>query len=233
MIFAPSTLHASSADLTLTINGIPLPRVKTTKYLGLVIDDKLDWISHIQDLCTLLRKYIGIFYKLSLKLPAKILNMLYFSLIYPRLLYGIEVYANTYLCHLHNLIVLNNRILRIIQHKSLMASTISLYSSLNTLPVDKLFKYQILLHAHNIFFGSKLLPSFFHSNNFFNSDVHTHFTRSTDDFHRNSFNTTFGSKISYNLYSRLWNSLPPHIKSISSLSIFKKILKTYLSANPL
>src|SRR5207245_8045547 len=68
------------------------------------------------------RKYIGIFYKLSLKLPAKILNMLYFSLIYPRLLYGIEVYANTYLCHLHNLIVLNNRLLRIIQHKSLVTS---------------------------------------------------------------------------------------------------------------
>src|SRR3989442_9891853 len=161
MIFAPSTLHGSSADLTLTINGIPLPRVKSTKYLGLVVDDKLDWISHIQDLCTLLRKYIGIFYKLSLKLPAKILNMLYFSLIYPRLLYGIEVYANTYLCHLHNLIVLNNRLLRIIQHKSLVTSTISLYSSLNTLPIDELFKYQILLHAHNIFFGSKLLPSFF------------------------------------------------------------------------
>src|SRR3989442_5701989 len=50
MIFAPSTLHASSADLTNYKWNTFTYRVKSTKYLGLVIDDKLDWISHIQDL---------------------------------------------------------------------------------------------------------------------------------------------------------------------------------------
>src|SRR3989442_13947493 len=51
-------------------------------------------------------------------MPAKTLKLLYFSFIYPTLLYGIEIYANKYLSYLHDLMVLNNRILRILQIKS-------------------------------------------------------------------------------------------------------------------
>ena len=67
----------------------------------------------------MLRKYVGVFYKLSFKLPANILRMLYYALIYPHILYGIELYANTYLTYLHDLVILNNRILRLLQREHL------------------------------------------------------------------------------------------------------------------
>ena len=67
--------------------------------------------------------------------------MIYFALIYHRILYGIAGYANTYLTYLHDLSILNNRLLRIIQHKSKRTSTIELYVAFNTLSVDKLFKF--------------------------------------------------------------------------------------------
>ena len=129
--------------------------------------------------------------------------MLYFSLIYSRILYAIEIYANTYITFLQDVITLNNRILRIIQHKPLKTKVIELYKSFNTLPVDKLFQFQLLLHAHTINYRPSNLPSIVTSNYQLNKDVHYYETRSSKDFHRNLITSTFGEKISYNKCTKL------------------------------
>jgi len=45
-------------------------------------------------------KYVGIFYKIRSKLPLSILRNIYFAFVYPHILYGIEIYANTSSIHL-------------------------------------------------------------------------------------------------------------------------------------
>jgi len=42
----------------------------------------------------------------------EILKMLYFAFVFPHLLYGIEIYGNTYQSHLSKLVKLNNKIRR-------------------------------------------------------------------------------------------------------------------------
>jgi len=129
--------------------------------------------------------------------------MLYFAIIYPRILYGIEVYANTFQSNLHELMVLNNRLLRILQHRKPKTNNSELYLLYNTLPINVLFKYQMLLHAHSIFYNSDNLPKIFMTDKLMNSDVHSHNTRSSHDFHRLTCNTSPGSKVSLNICSRL------------------------------
>ena len=73
--------------------------------------------------------------------------------------------ANIFLTYIHDLITLNNRMLRILQQKPLSSKIIGLYSPYNTLPINKLFHYQILLFAHNVFFDSLSLPQFFRNGN--------------------------------------------------------------------
>jgi len=233
MIFTPGLTHDLSPDLTLNIflNNVPIVRVKSSKFLGVIIDDKLEWKLHIQDLCLRLRRYISIFYKLSLKLPPRILKMLYFLLIYPHILYGIEIYANTYASYLHDLLILNNRLLRVLQRSNFHTHTLDLYIKYDTLSIDKLFKFQILTHAHNIFYKAPNLPSIFCNNTLTNQDVHNHFTRSNSDFHRLSATSTYSSKLSSQLIAKYWNSLPTTIKSTSSLPIFKKLLKSFLQSS--
>ena len=162
-------------------------------------------------------------------MPIKILRMLYFSLIYSRILYAIEVYANTYITYLHDLIILNNRLLRIIQHKPYNINTSDLYKSFNTLPVNKLFQFQLLIHAHTINFRPSLLPSIFSLNYQINKNIHSHDTRSSNDFHRTSTSSVFSTKISSNLCAKLWNSLPINLKSEYSIHTFKGLLKDYLT----
>jgi len=51
------------------------------------------------------------------KLFSDWLKTIYYGFVHPRILYGIEVYVNTFDTHLDKLRKLNNKILRIIQNK--------------------------------------------------------------------------------------------------------------------
>ena len=165
-------------------------------------------------------------------MPAKTLKLLYFSFIYPTLLYGIEIYANTYLSYLHDLMVLTNRILRILQHKPYNSDTNDLYLTYNTLPIDKLFQLQILSHAHTLIFNPTILPpSFQHT--VLNHNIHNHSTRSRFDFHRFPSTSLYARKISSNLCSRMWNALPSDIKTISNPKLFRYTAREFLSTGTL
>jgi len=77
------------------------------KYLGIYVDNRLVWKNHIDFVYTKILKFVSIFYKLQVKFSSRILQMIYFSFIYPHLFYGIEVYANTNKAALKRLMVLN------------------------------------------------------------------------------------------------------------------------------
>ena len=88
---------------------------------------------------------VSIFYKLRVKLSSSILRMIYFAFVHSHLLYGVEVYANTTANHLSKLIILNNKLLRILQFKSLKTYNSELYKTYFTLPLELLHNFQKLL----------------------------------------------------------------------------------------
>ena len=147
-------------------------------------------------------------------------------------MYAIEIYANNYLTRLHDLEILNNRLLRIVQNKTWNASTKQLYIDFNTLPINKLFRLQIASHAHALVNHSVNLPQIFHNDFISNRQVHTHSTRSATDFHRMATNSSAGDRLSMNICAKFWNSLPSYLKSNLSPFQFKKLLKIYLRDEP-
>jgi len=60
--------------------------------------------------------------------------MIYFAFVHSHLLYGVEVYANTTVNHHSKLITLNNKLLRILQNKSIKTHNSELYRTYFTLP---------------------------------------------------------------------------------------------------
>jgi hypothetical protein len=129
------------------INNFKIKQVSVTKYLGLYIDEALSWTIHINHITKQIIRFVGIFYKLRNKLPNQILQTLYFSMIYPHLLYGIELYGNTCSSNLDPLIKINNKILRILQSKPYRSHTRDLYIQYNTLPIPLLFRFDSKIHA--------------------------------------------------------------------------------------
>ena len=95
-----------------------------------------------------LLKFVSIFYKLRHKVNPQILRTVYFSFIHPHLLHGIDVYANTKKSFLKGLMILNNKILRILQQQSPRTHTVELYKKYNTLTIPDLHDYQLCNLVH-------------------------------------------------------------------------------------
>ena len=179
-------------------------------------------------LCLQLRRFVGIFYKLSFFVPQRVLKILYFSLVHSRILYGIEVYANAFKTYIHDLITLNNRILRIVLKKDRFTHTEELYKLCNTMPIDKLFKLKLLLYAHSQYYKSSNLPNFFHLNYSINSQIHSHDTRTKDDFHIKSASSNIGNRATDAICYKLWNLLPTDTKKTQSTALFKKSIIQFI-----
>ena len=70
-----------------TINNIPIERKRVTKFLGVLIDEKLQWAHHIKSLSTKMSRNCGILYKMKGILPPKAMLTLYHSFIQSHLNY--------------------------------------------------------------------------------------------------------------------------------------------------
>jgi len=151
-----------------------------------------------------------------------VLRMIYFAFVHSHLLYWIEVYANTTANHLSKLIVLNNKLLRILQYEFIKSHSVDLYKTYPTLPIQLLHNYQILIFIHKYVYNKDKLPSFF--SNYFeeNSLFHCYDTRQKD------FLSDLGKKSGKYKRSELWNALPSDVKDIKSLQTFKCVLRKYM-----
>ena len=89
------------------------------------------------------------------------------------------MYANTCGSYLDKLIKLNNKLLRILQNKTLSTPVFELYLEYNTLPIPQLHVQQLLLFVHKFVHHPDTLPAVFVKNNYFipNSQVHNYSTR--------------------------------------------------------
>ena len=110
MVFGKKCM--SSADVKL--NNISLEKVAYTKFLGVYIDDQLNWLVHIQTISRKIAKVIGTMFKIREKVDSEILVMIYNTLILPLLSYCCEIWGNTYETRLRILKLLQKRVVRVI-----------------------------------------------------------------------------------------------------------------------
>ena len=71
-----------------------LCQTETHKYLGIVIDEKLSWKPHLSAVASKLVKLCGLFYKLRLYVDKQVLKKVYYTIIYPILLYGVICWSS-------------------------------------------------------------------------------------------------------------------------------------------
>jgi len=225
-IFGPS--HKDMKGYNLYINGKIIENVDCCKYLGILIDSDLKWQDHINYLHNKLIKFTSIFYKIRTKLPQEVLRMIYFAFVHTHILYGVEVYANTTLNHLSKLIVLNNKLLRILQNKSVKTHNSELYRTYSTLPIHLLHNYQLLVFIHKYVHQRTKLPAVFSTYLEENKLVHHYNTRQKEDFHTNVVQSEMGKRAVKYKGSLLWNNLPAELKEIQSLRSFKYKLRSHL-----
>ena len=85
--------NADDINIDVITDNRMLTKVNSIKYLGIIIDHKLNWIDHITYVKAKISKGIGIIYKARRHINKHTLRNLYDAYIYPYLTYCIEVWG--------------------------------------------------------------------------------------------------------------------------------------------
>ena len=90
------SLNVDKTNFILFGNRKDIDRVRATKFLGVIIDEKLTWKDHISLVRSKLSKTVGILYRIIHLLNRSALFILYCSLFLPYLTYCAEIWGNSY-----------------------------------------------------------------------------------------------------------------------------------------
>ena len=204
-------------DLVLQINGNILENLDEAPFLGVTIDKKLTYRSHIDNISSKISKSVGVLYKLSsLKLPKSILLQVYYSLIYSYLNYNACCYLGTYNTHINRLIILQKRAIRIISGVSFYEHTDPLFNSRKILKITDIYNLNVGLYMYDRW------------NTGAYDRHHQYETRNRNDLLPRRANLSVTQNSLHSAGPNLWNSIPEYIRSSSTKSSFKCQYKKYL-----
>ena len=162
-------------DVKLCINKVPIQQVDNTKFLGVIIDDNLNWSNPMSYINSKIAKGIGIICRARKFFSKSAQINLYYAFTFPYLIYCVEIWGNALSTHTQPLIKLQNKMIRIITNSHFLTSSEKLYNETGILPFVTLVKYRIGLLMFKI---AKLTVPISISRLFkLNSDVHNYNTR--------------------------------------------------------
>ncbi len=116
----------------LQIDGAHIECVNDFNFLGITINNHLNWQSHTNKIANKISKTIGILNKLKHFLPPNTLYSMYNALILPHINYGLLLWGH----QAHRIFKLQNKAIRIISLSKYNAHTSPIFKRLQLLKLD-------------------------------------------------------------------------------------------------
>ena len=216
-------------NLGIKISNQNIERKEVVKFLGMYIDEKLDWHEHLNYIKNKLHSAIYAMKKTKHLLSTQHLTTLYYSLIYPYLDYGISLWGSTYTSYINKLNVLQKKAIRIITKVNYNEHTNPLFKSQKILKLNEIYKLKIAKYMFS--FTKNTLPVPLSIIIICNSTIHTYNTRNVNNPHMYRTRTNIATKCLRHKGPDIWYKLPDELKLAKSQNIFTHRLKRYLLSN--
>jgi hypothetical protein len=203
-----------------------ISRVTSTKFLGIIIDEKLTWQPHTTHVALKIANAVNIMSRLKYKLPKHCLLTLYYSLLYPHFNYGILVWGSASNTVLHKLVLFQKRALRIIDKTHYLSHTNPIFKKYRLLKFSDIYKFSCCIFTYK--FKNNMLPlvcKFLLK--LFDVQICVYSMRTVADFFIPYARTTLRQKCISIQGPMFWNSLPSDIKSSTSIFSFKNKIRCY------
>lgn len=222
-IFKSSQKHVHDVP-DLMMNDTVLERVQHTKYLGVYLDEHLNWKQQVAHICRKISPIIGIMSKARWLLSKTILISLYYSLIHSHISYCIESWGSAYATTLQPLVVLQKKAIRIITYSPRLANSEPLYKALEILPIRKLYftnvcslVFKELHHITNVSLGLQ-------------KSVNTYATRGSKRYvlRVSTIHTNYGLQSFSHNGPAFYNLLEPETQEIMLFPKFKRSVKNWI-----
>ena len=140
MIF---TRKDRNAKIHLQIDNQDIFETKASKFLGVFIDTKLNWKIHLAYISGKIARGIGILIKARGYFNNDCMKCLYYSFIYPYLMYCNHIWGNTYKTSLSKLQVLQNKAVRVLTGSNPRTNTELLYNKSGLLNLNDINLYLV------------------------------------------------------------------------------------------
>ena len=173
MLFTPKCFPRTMQHIV--IDGHKIEEVSQTKFLGVILDNNLNWAAHCNYICCKMSKGIGIIIKARKVFNETTLLSLYNSLILPYISYCIHVWRKAYDTHLKNVLMLQKKVLRVIAGLPPRTHTDNLFVQFDIFPVKKLYVYTIGIVMYK--YDNGMLPELFCDMFTLVNHIHDHETR--------------------------------------------------------
>ncbi len=213
------------------IDDAEISCLPSAKYLGVHLDSKLKWDTHISNLCKTLSPKVALLRKLKKFLPVKQLDILYIAIVQPHIDYCLTVWGYSCRKYVDKIQKLQNRAARIITgiYDTRESRGIELVKQLKWQSVTERRDYFTALLVHKALYGNA--PP--HITDLFTvtRDMNPRPTRlaTTNNLYvPRSNKSVFKQSLQYN-GSVLWNNLPENLRAISEFDIFKTFARKHFS----
>lgn len=154
-------IHKCDISTHRTCSNCPtIQQVAQAKYLGVIIDQRLSWYPHLEQVMSRVRKLIWVFKELRYIIPKSInvnknnkiqrnlINEIYVSLVQSILVYCITAWGGAAKSRFLELERAQRSILKVMYFKKRIFSTDKLYDLCNLLTVRKLYILLVILKTH-------------------------------------------------------------------------------------
>ena len=163
VIFKSKRLTNIDLPNSICYDNIEIHREPQIKYLGLILDEHMDWISHTNEICNKLKSFFPLFYNIRQYLDLDHIRTIFYTMIYSRLKYGSIITGQTSQANLDKIQILQNQLLKVLSCKRYRYPTNKLHNELSILKFEDMVKQEILSFMYNYIHGK--LPKVF--NNYF------------------------------------------------------------------
>ena len=196
-------------------------KVRVKKYLGLIVDHKLTFVSHIDYIKKKITKRIGAMYKSKNLLPLKYRKMFANSLMLPHFDYLDIIWNKTTKTKLTELDVLYKKVAKVALNYDMLESSKKVYEDMNWLPLHLRRQLHMTTYVYKILNGNsppQFIDKFAYisggSREGENCNLYTNKCKSHKQF--------------FYLGAKCWNLLPQPLRQAESPKAFSNILKNSL-----
>ena len=130
--------------------------------------------------------------------PESNLVDLYYSLVYPHLIYGILLWGGFVKVHLQPLIVAQKKIVRVITHSLYLAHTAPLFHRIRILQLEDIYRYYVGIRMFKLKMNNSVVYP-----------THTYETRNNINILPSFQRLTSGLRSISSIGPRIFNSIPP------------------------
>ena len=223
MVFKQKNKHIQ--ELNIRIKDTSISRVNKIKYLGLIIDENLNWQEHINMITSKTASMVAAVYRcrdyLSYRAKMNVYNAFFLS----NFRYLLPVWGTCGQVRFNSMQLLQNKILKVLFKYDYLYHTDDLYRELAVFRLDVLLKIEQSKLMYRIINNTQKCTTKIS----FNRDIHMYNTRVKNNIHQNCVSSGVGLNSPIARAISVYNGLPDSIKQIKRYPKFVNVVRNHFT----